>query len=174
MVAIICIMIFFAVVLLLALLNVRLSFRLLVIKTKCTLSGSVGIALGLIRIPFEIKVTPELFLKLLKPEKKKEKKKSKLPFLLLKNYKKWLRIKKLMIKGRIGIKDDAFKTVMYTGAAQLLLENAMPFVITKKSAVAIAFKPCFSWSLFWINMEGILHLSPTQIIGMIIFGMKGS
>ncbi|MDL2257708.1 hypothetical protein LJC42_00930 [Eubacteriales bacterium OttesenSCG-928-K08] len=81
-----------------------------------------------------------------------------------------LRLKKLSISGEVGIKEDAFVTVMLTGAISSLL-NAGLFVLCREkdqSAISINITPDFKADSFRLNLEGIASCAPIHIIIAIV------
>lgn len=79
-------------------------------------------------------------------------------------------IEKLLISGRIGIKDDAFLTVMLNGIIKILLDIFFFYIKNSRPELThgVAFMPVFGSDEFRIKLEGIFAITPLQIIGIII------
>ena len=102
------------------------------------------------------------------PKKKKPKEgRMKLPFERIWRH---IRIKKIQASGEIGVKDDAFLTVLFTGilcsSAQALYAAAGS---NKRDApLELKFAPDFAKDNFRLNLEGIACCPPVHIISAIL------
>jgi hypothetical protein len=77
-----------------------------------------------------------------------------------------IRLDKLHVTGELGIKDDAFWTVLFAGALCALLQTAMVYACAEKkqSALEVRISPSFSMDCLRLNLEGIAGCPPIQII----------
>lgn len=165
--AIICIICILVLLTLLVFLPMRCNVSVLFSVHEVILDIKLGFLFGLIKIP--VKADINIIEEFQKRNRKKKKRKSKTLDLLRYIIDGGL-IKELEINSRIGIGVDAFLSVMTSGFVQILFEKlSEAFLKTEK--VGIFIKPCFSSTVFWVHLEGILIIFPTQIIGIMV--LKG-
>lgn len=81
-----------------------------------------------------------------------------------------IRLDKLHISGELGIRDDAFWTVLFAGALCALLQSAMVYVCAEKkqSALEVRIAPAFTMDCLRLNLEGIAGCPPIHIISAIM------
>jgi hypothetical protein len=81
-----------------------------------------------------------------------------------------VRLDKLHISGELGIRDDAFWTVLFAGALCALLQSAMVYVCAEKkqSALEVRIAPAFTMDCLRLNLEGIAGCPPIHIISAIM------
>lgn len=115
-----------------------------------------------------IKIVRYSELDILTEIKKRRRKKRKIrPFELLHHIVEKGYIKYLEIHSRVGIKDDAFLTVLAVGFIRIFFEKLTEYLNLTKNTVSFI-NPCFSTNVFWIHLEGIVVIFPTQIIGIMV------
>lgn len=107
-----------------------------------------------------------------KPGKQKKEKRPKegrmgLPFERIWRH---IRIKKLQADIEIGIKDDAFLTVLFTGLLSSFLQASYAFAGAEKrdAPLELHLMPAFSKDRFRLNLEGIACCPPVHIISAIL------
>lgn len=126
---------------------------------------------GLIRIPA---YTEETILSLLKKKWKRKRPKKKVGIgriIWQARKREGVKLKEFACRGVIGHENDAFISVMAAGAAQSLLTLALR-AIFPAGEQQVAFRPAFEQNVFWLYMEGILEIAPTQIIGNLLDAEK--
>lgn len=81
-----------------------------------------------------------------------------------------IRLDKLHISGELGIRDDAFWTVLFACALCALLQSAMVYVCAEKkqSALEVRIAPAFTMDCLRLNLEGIAGCPPIHIISAIM------
>ncbi|MBQ9833441.1 MAG: hypothetical protein IJO48_06900 [Clostridia bacterium] len=129
------------------------------------LSIKLGLAMGLVKIPIHINTDIQTLI-----FRRKKKKKRSVYTKILKGALKWSDVKRVEMRAKIGIKDNAFFTVMMVGFTRILVEKLAEFMcISDKTGISV--KPCFATGVFWLYLEGIVTIFPTQIIGILV--LKG-
>jgi hypothetical protein len=78
----------------------------------------------------------------------------------------WASLNSLTITGKVGSGEDAYETVLLSGILKVVLDWASVYYFApntgKKALVHIV--PEFSNTVFRLNLEGIINISPMQII----------
>lgn len=77
-----------------------------------------------------------------------------------------IRLDRLYISGELGIRDDAFWTVLFAGALCALLQSVMVYACAEKkqSALEVRIAPAFTMDCLRLNLEGIAGCPPIHII----------
>lgn len=103
----------------------------------------------------------------LKKEKRPKEGRMKLPFARIWRH---IRIKKLQAGVEIGVKDDAFLTVLLTGLFSSFLQASYAAAGTEKrdAPLELHLTPEFSKDSFRLNLEGIACCPPVHIISAIL------
>ncbi len=136
---------------------------------KLDLEIRIKLLFGLIRLKLHTSIN--ILEELNKRMKKKRRKKRKIkPFELLHHIVEKGCIKHIEIHSRAGIKDDAFLTVLLVGFTKIFFEKLSQVMGLSKST-QLYIQPCFATNVFWIHLEGIVTIFPTQIIGIMV--LKG-
>jgi len=89
--------------------------------------------------------------------------------LLLKSVGRQLRLKKFHIRGRVGVEEDAFFTVLLCAVVKLGIQGYFlhRFNQWQRPAVRVDVLPAFSKTCFRLNLEGIGRCIPIQIISAV-------
>lgn len=100
-------------------------------------------------------------------EKKARTKRMNLP---LKEVWRHVRLRKLHVSGELGISDDAFWTVMFSGVLFAVLQSLLVYACAEKepSALQVKVVPAFSTDCLRLNLEGIAGCPPIHIISAIL------
>ncbi|MEG1547781.1 MAG: hypothetical protein RR527_03495 [Clostridia bacterium] len=85
---------------------------------------------------------------------------------MMKELLKKSRLEEIKLFGAIGIRDDAFSTVMLTGGINILLQTIIKFML-HETKLKGCINPVFDRETFWLDVEGILSIRNTHIIGAI-------
>lgn len=78
--------------------------------------------------------------------------------------------KRFEITGEIGIKDNAYASIVSAGVIEIILRNiliiAVPEIFAKDSdnELCISFYPNMNGSAFSLNLEGLLEIRPIKLI----------
>ena len=77
-----------------------------------------------------------------------------------------IRLDRLHITGELGIRDDAFWTVLFAGALCALLQSVMVYACAEKkqSVLEVRITPAFTMDCLRLNLEGIAGCPPIHII----------
>lgn len=102
-----------------------------------------------------------------KKDKRPKEGRMKLPFERIWRH---IRIKKLQAGVEVGVKDDAFLTVLFTGLLSSALQALYAVVGSEKKDAPLEMKltPDFSKDSFRLNLEGIACCPPVHIISAIL------
>ena len=156
--------------------HIRISFGIELMNMNLTAHVEIGLLFGLIRIPVTIEMSLfSLFHKIREQQKnsKRIKLKSGQVLQILQHGKKtrttWF--PSFHCRGRIGIADDAFLSVIVAGITQAVFQSAFHIFLQPRSG-RISIRPNFESNGIWFYLEGILQIVPTQIIGVLILGAK--
>ncbi|OQB25232.1 MAG: hypothetical protein BWY11_00562 [Firmicutes bacterium ADurb.Bin182] len=143
--------------------NVRLLFFFKLIKIDFLLKAEWSYDDGLRLLQF--KRSGEV-IALYVQDRKKDAKKDTLKKWIISKWSDWAVLHRLEITGRIGSDDDAYETVMYCGILKIVLDWAVVFYFPPKSDknAIIHIEPEFRGTVFRLNLEGIINISPIQII----------
>ena len=81
-----------------------------------------------------------------------------------------VRLHKLHVDGELGIYDDAFWTVMFSGVLFAILQSVLVYTCAEKdpSALQVKVMPAFSTDCLRLNLEGIAGCPPIHIISAIL------
>jgi len=90
--------------------------------------------------------------------------------LLLKSVGRHLRLKKFHIRGHVGIEDDAYLTALLSGAVGMTVYGYFLYRFNQwqRPKVQVDVLPAFYKTCFRLNLEGIAHCIPLQIISAVI------
>lgn len=153
--------------------RIAIRFRIELTGVQLRASAKLCFFFGMIRIPIETETSLPLLLYRKKKEKKRKRKgkkpKQKTAFreLLWHGWKtKALHLVKFTCRGLVG-GEDAFLSVMTAGCIKSVLSLLLRMV-SPACKSEVAFRPSFMQSAFWIYMEGILEIVPTEIISVLI------
>ena len=143
----------------------KLRFHFAIMDGKLLFSGRAYFFFQLIRIPLWYEAPLDRFIRRLISNMGKHKDKTKydrFKKLIIKFARECGNISELECRGRVGVENDAFKSVFAAGALQIALCALAGALFDAEPDVHI--KPNFERPSFWINMEGIIEIVITQII----------
>jgi len=86
---------------------------------------------------------------------------------LFKQWKRWLRVDELRIRGAVGNAEDACAAILWTGAISILLDCSARALLSP-NYLNIRIMPAWGSRCFCLNMEGIVTLKLWQVIGVAI------
>ena len=150
---------------LLLLTGARIKFRLLVELRQARLNVEAGIFFGALKLkgdavacwfPFTLYVNGKLH------SLPKRKQKTSLP----RHIWNGTEFNRLNISSSVGIKDDGAASVIVSGILREGLRAAAQLLAPHELSVGST--PVFSHNTFWLELEGIARLHPTQIICAVI------
>lgn len=77
-----------------------------------------------------------------------------------------VRLEKFHVTGELGIRDDAFWTVLFAGALCALLQSALVYACAEKnqSTLEVRIAPAFTMDCLRLKLEGIAGCPPIHII----------